>query len=207
MPMVIYTIFASLQDYAFWSCTSKYSCWRQTLTDVRHLPFSPPSTKIPFRTLRRVARRLKEVLVTQSCPTLCDPMDCSPPGSSVHGILQARILEWVAIPFARGSCWSRDQNQISCIAGRFFIIWATREVPEGYLVKLGWVSYPGPNVLLLNFHCLTSGLELRLWAAQGHPGLFKGQEHHFTFHCPKRNTSMERCHGQQPSWDHCEFQS
>ena len=43
------------------------------------------------------------VLVAQSCPTLCDPMDCSPPGSSVHEILQARILEWVAIPFSRGS--------------------------------------------------------------------------------------------------------
>ena len=45
-----------------------------------------------------------KVLVTQSCLTLCDPMDCSLPGSSVHGILQARILEWVAIPFSRGSC-------------------------------------------------------------------------------------------------------
>ena len=42
-------------------------------------------------------------VVTQSCPTLCDPMACSPPGSSVHGILQVRILEWVAIPFSRGS--------------------------------------------------------------------------------------------------------
>ena len=44
-----------------------------------------------------------KVLVTQLCPTLCDPMDCSPPDSSVHRILQARILEWVAIPFSRGS--------------------------------------------------------------------------------------------------------
>ena len=43
------------------------------------------------------------VKVAQSCPNLCDPVDCSPPGSSVHGILQARILEWVAIPFTRGS--------------------------------------------------------------------------------------------------------
>ena len=49
-------------------------------------------------------------------PTLCDPMDCSPPGSSVHGILQARILEWVAIPFSRGSSTPRDQTQVSCIA-------------------------------------------------------------------------------------------
>ena len=48
------------------------------------------------------------VLVTQPCPTLCDPMDRSPPGSSVHGILQARILEWVAIPFSRESSQPRD---------------------------------------------------------------------------------------------------
>ena len=48
-------------------------------------------------------------------PTLCDPMDCSPPGSSVHGILQARILEWVAISFSRGSSWLRDQIRVSCI--------------------------------------------------------------------------------------------
>ena len=52
---------------------------------------------------------------------------CSPPGSSVHGILQARTLEWVAIPFSRGSSRPRDQTQVSCIAGRFFTIWATRD--------------------------------------------------------------------------------
>ena len=67
------------------------------------------------------------VCVAQSCPTLCHPMDCSLPGSPVHGILQARILEWVAISFSRGSFQPRDQTQVSCIAGRFFIIWATRE--------------------------------------------------------------------------------
>ena len=59
------------------------------------------------------------VLVTQSNPTLSDPMDCSLPGSSVHGILQARILEWVAISF-RGSSWPRDWTWVSSIAGRFF---------------------------------------------------------------------------------------
>ena len=69
------------------------------------------------------------VLVAQSCLTLCNPMHCSPPGSSVHGILQARILEWVAIPFSRGSSRSRDQTQVSFIVDRFFTIWATREVP------------------------------------------------------------------------------
>ena len=56
----------------------------------------------------------------QSCLMLCDPMDCSPPGSSVHGILQARILERVAMPSSRGSSWPRDQTWVSCIAGRFF---------------------------------------------------------------------------------------
>ena len=56
-----------------------------------------------------------------------DPMDCSPPGFSVHGILQARILESVAILFSWGSSWPMDQTQVSRIAGRFFTIWATRE--------------------------------------------------------------------------------
>ena len=51
-------------------------------------------------------------LVTQSCPTLCDPMNCSPPGSSVHGIFRARILEWVAISFSRGTSRPRDQTQV-----------------------------------------------------------------------------------------------
>ena len=68
--------------------------------------------------------------VSQSCPTLCDPMDCGPPGSSVHGIFQAWILEQVAISFSRGSSQPRDRTQVSCIAGRHFTVWATREVPR-----------------------------------------------------------------------------
>ena len=62
------------------------------------------------------------LLVAQSCLTLCDPKDCNPPGSSVHVILQARILEWVVMPFSRGSSQPRDQTQVSCIAGGFFTI-------------------------------------------------------------------------------------
>ena len=58
----------------------------------------------------------------KSCPVLCKPMDCSPPGSSVHGILQASILEWVAIHFSRGSSQPGDQTQVSFIASRFFTI-------------------------------------------------------------------------------------
>ena len=68
-----------------------------------------------------------ETEVAQSCPTLCDPVDCSTPGSSVHGILQARILEWVAISFSRGSPRPRDRTQVSRIAGRHFTLWATME--------------------------------------------------------------------------------
>ena len=67
------------------------------------------------------------VLVAQLCLTLCDPMGCSPPDSPVPGILQARILEWVATSFSRGSSQPRDQTQVSCTAGRFFTIWPTRE--------------------------------------------------------------------------------
>ena len=69
-------------------------------------------------------------IVAQSCPTLCDPMDGSPPGSSVHGILQAKILEWVAIPFSRGSSQPRDRTWVSCITVRFFTLWDTREAPS-----------------------------------------------------------------------------
>ena len=66
-------------------------------------------------------KNLEKVLVAQSCPALCDPMDYSPPGSSVHGILQARILEWVAMPFSRGSS-PKDRTWVSSNAGRFFTI-------------------------------------------------------------------------------------
>ena len=66
-----------------------------------------------------------EVKVSQLYPTLCDPMDYT-----VHGILQAGILEWVAFPFSRGSSQPRDWTQVFCIAGGFFTIWATREAQE-----------------------------------------------------------------------------
>ena len=65
------------------------------------------------------------VKVAQSCLTICDPMDCT-----VHGILWARILKWIAVPFSRGSSQPRDQTQVCCIAGGFFTSWATREAQE-----------------------------------------------------------------------------
>ena len=69
-----------------------------------------------------------EVLVAQSCLTLCNLSDCSLPGSSVHGILQARILKWVAIPFSRGSSWPRDLTQVSYIASRFLYCLSHQEM-------------------------------------------------------------------------------
>ena len=94
------------------------------------LPDAPnpvPTWTISLELGRMVQGEVKmKVLVTQSCPTLCDPTDCSLPGSSVHGIFWAKILEWVAIPSSRGSSWPRDQNWVSWNAGRFFTVWATR---------------------------------------------------------------------------------
>ena len=67
----------------------------------------------------------------QSCPTLCDPMDCSPPGSSVHGILQARMLEWVVMSFSRGFSWPRAQTHISCVSSIIiFTTSTTRKAPS-----------------------------------------------------------------------------
>ena len=72
------------------------------------------------------------VLAAQSYLTPFDSMNWSPPGSSVHQILQARILEWVAIPFPRGSSQPKDRTQVSNIAGRFFTVWAT----QAYMINV-----------------------------------------------------------------------
>ena len=84
--------------------------------------------------------------VAQSCPTLCDPVDCNLLGFSIHGILQSRILEWIAISFSRGSSRPRDWTRVSCIGGRRFNLWATREA-EGVIISVlqwfdHWLSKP-----------------------------------------------------------------
>ena len=81
---------------------------------LRPLDFPSKNTGVGSHCLPR--------LVAQLCSTLCDPMDCCPPGSSVHEILQARILEWVAMPSSRGASQPKDQTQVSHIASRFFTI-------------------------------------------------------------------------------------
>ena len=93
------------------------------------------------------------VLVAQLCLTLCDPMDCSSPGSSVHEILQAKILEWEAIPFSRGSSSPRNPVWVTYIVGRLFTaLWTIdHQVPlsMGILQAriLEWVTMPSPGDL------------------------------------------------------------
>ena len=91
------------------------------------------------------------MLVTQSCLTLCEPMDCSLPGSSVRGTFQARILEWVAILFSRGSSWPRNWNWVSCIGGRFFITWATGK--PIFVVEFGIRKWDVSGFVLLSSDC------------------------------------------------------
>ena len=84
--------------------------------------------------------------VAQSCPTLCDPMDCI-----VHGILQVRILEWVASPFSSASSWPRNRTGVSCSAVRFFINWAIRETHiQGFYLdeekRIVWIAEFGPTL-------------------------------------------------------------
>ena len=75
-------------------------------------------------------QRTNESEIAQSCLTLCNPMDCSLPGSSIHRILQARVLKWVAISFSRGSFQHRDWTCVSHIAGRRFTVWVTKETKD-----------------------------------------------------------------------------
>ena len=121
---------------------AKSQTWLKGLSMYAYIPnemgislrFSSRMLKMPsgffLSLLVEYVGKESESEVGQLCPTLCDPMDCSLSGSSVHGILQARILEWVAISFSRGSSQPRDQTRVSHIAGGRLIIWATREALE-----------------------------------------------------------------------------
>ena len=107
-------------------------------------------------------KKVETVKVAQSCVTLCNPMDCSPLSSSVHRILQARILEWVAILFSRGSSQSRNQTQVFCIAGRFLTVWATREATIS-------ITFRSVRVALISFWWNTDFdlLSYLLWGRDG----------------------------------------
>ena len=96
----------------------------------------------------------------------CDPMGCNLPGSSDHGILWARILEWVAISFSRGSSWPSDQTRVSCVAGRFFTNWATREAPHREISLCICISPPFWASLPPHPHPTSLG---HLWASSWSP--------------------------------------
>ena len=122
---------------------------------------SSQNTSLSFLCYRAVSHCVG-VLVAKSCLTLWDPMDCSLPGSSVHGILQKRILEWVAVPFSRASSQLMDWNQVSCIAGRFFTIWATREAqvptyqPSNSELSKTWMCIPATSGVSVIAACSSS---------------------------------------------------
>ena len=102
--------------------------WRFLKKPGIKLPYDPA---IPPLGIYRVCVHV--CVCVLSCPTLCNPMDCRPPGSSVHQISQARILGWVAIPFSRGSFKSRDQTHVSgvsCIGRQILAHWAIWEAPK-----------------------------------------------------------------------------
>ena len=108
--------------------TSYYFTYGKVYVSVLLSQFIPPAPSPTMSpSLFSMFASLLEVSVAQSCLTLCNPLDYNLQGSSVHGIFQARILEWIAIPFSRGSSRPRDWTSMSCIAGRFFTIWATRK--------------------------------------------------------------------------------
>ena len=100
-------------------------------------------------------------LVTQSCPNLCNPMDCSLPGSSIHGIILARILEQVAISFSRGSSQLRDQTWVSQIAGRLSTVWATRE----FYPFTKWLVKSHRSFLVLGQELIKLLLKILVWFA------------------------------------------
>ena len=105
---------------------SLYVCYRNSLK----------SSSCCYKWLDFILFFKSESEVTQLCPTLCNPMGCSLQGSFVHRILQAGILEWVAIPFSRGSSRPKDQTGVSRTAGKLFIIWTTRELPTNALFSM-----------------------------------------------------------------------
>ena len=112
-----------LPQFLQWTCRTSHCPY---LSRCFHTTYGPCWA---FSTWRKV-----KVKVAQSCLTLCDPMDYT-----VHGTLQARILEWVAFPFSRGSTQPRGWTQVSDIAGRFFTCWATREAQQY------WSGWPIPS--------------------------------------------------------------
>ena len=101
-----------------------------TISEPLHRQLSRKFSSAMRSTFLILALPKNVCLVAQSCLTLCNPTDCSPPGASVHGVLQARILERIAIAFSRVSSQPRDRTWVSCISSRFLTIWATGKIKK-----------------------------------------------------------------------------
>ena len=143
-----------------------------------------------------------KVLVAQLYLTLCDRMAHSPPGSSVHGIVQARILECVALPFSRRSSQPRDGTQVSCIAGGFFTVWAIYVWIAVYFYLQQWYSdaakavashfFPSWSLVLIAHpscdrdqkHCCyehLGGVIVSMWNDPRHPDFFLQSKQHLDY--------------------------
>ena len=131
---------------------------------VFHIPLYSPTSLLVW----------KSWCAAQSCPTLCDPMNCSLPGSSVHGILQAGILKWVAISFSRRSSWPSDRTYLFCIAGRFLTIWATDHKKEKFSI-FAWIfimAYYSDIKRLFQNWSLTASNQTSFWTLFLHQNFF-----------------------------------
>ena len=142
----------------------------QETHDLLWLPFRQ-NTRWSFRWLFRditkvvcsvQLSRSGEGEVAQSCPTLCDPMDCNLLGFSIHRILQARTLEWIAISFSRGSSQPRDRTRVSRIGGRRFNLWATRDAPGLDDLNREQIS-PGNLLEIQNLGCHLTPHRMRIY--------------------------------------------
>ena len=127
-PFCLHSYSITLTKYLFIWGSGHCSFSSSYLLPRQHSAYS--CFPISVYLMKRINKCVKWSEVAQSCPTLCDPVGCSPPGSSTHGILQARILEWVAISFSSWSSRPRDQTQVSRIADRCFNLWATWEAKK-----------------------------------------------------------------------------
>ena len=129
-----------------WRNLVGYSPWGRTELNMTEATWHTASSLISSVSCNMHITTTTTTISLQSCLTLCNPTDCSLPGFSVHGILQAKTLEWVAISFFRGSSQPRNQTWVSCIADGFFTVWPTREAPN--MLKCTFVF------LFLHLSCL-----------------------------------------------------
>ena len=120
--------------------------------------------------------------VTQSCATLCDPMDRSLPGFSVHGIFPARVLEWVAISFSRGSSQPRNRTRVSRVAGRRFTLWPIQRKPLEYKT---W-HHPTTSSTLCRMHHLNNKEN------KNTNPIISRQEYHLTQPCPSEEKQTNK---------------